>query len=88
MVPCCCWCCAALIAIGARWRCRRRADAYLDIFGDKWDQFIEWLQGNSVIRFRYHIVSIIAVFLALALGIVVGTTGLERRDPARPAPAT
>jgi hypothetical protein len=30
-----------------------------------------------VISFRYHIVSIIAVFLALALGIVVGTTALN-----------
>jgi Copper transport outer membrane protein, MctB len=30
-----------------------------------------------VISFRYHIVSIIAVFLALSLGIVVGTTALN-----------
>jgi hypothetical protein len=30
-----------------------------------------------VISFRYHIVSIIAVFLALALGVVVGTTALN-----------
>jgi hypothetical protein len=30
-----------------------------------------------VISFRYHLVSIIAVFLALALGIVVGTTALS-----------
>jgi copper transport outer membrane protein MctB len=30
-----------------------------------------------VISFRYHIVSIVAVFLALALGIVVGTTALS-----------
>jgi cell division septum initiation protein DivIVA len=30
-----------------------------------------------VIDFRYHIVSLIAVFLALALGVVVGTTGLN-----------
>jgi hypothetical protein len=30
-----------------------------------------------VISFRYHIVSIIAVFLALAIGIVVGTTALN-----------
>jgi hypothetical protein len=30
-----------------------------------------------VISFRYHIVSIVAVFLALALGIVVGTTALN-----------
>jgi len=30
-----------------------------------------------VISFRYHFVSIIAVFLALALGIVVGTTALN-----------
>src|SRR5262249_1574132 len=30
-----------------------------------------------VISFRYHLVSIIAVFLAMALGIVVGTTALN-----------
>jgi len=30
-----------------------------------------------VISFRYHLVSIIAVFLALAVGIVVGTTALN-----------
>jgi hypothetical protein len=30
-----------------------------------------------VISFRYHIVSIVAVFLALALGVVVGTTALN-----------
>lgn len=30
-----------------------------------------------MISFRYHIVSIVAVFLALALGIVVGTTALS-----------
>jgi hypothetical protein len=38
-----------------------------------------------VISFRYHIVSIIAVFLALALGIVVGTTAAERADHEQPA---
>ena len=27
-----------------------------------------------MISFRYHLVSIVAVFLALALGVVVGTT--------------
>jgi hypothetical protein len=30
-----------------------------------------------VISFRYHLVSIVAIFLALALGIVVGTTALN-----------
>jgi len=30
-----------------------------------------------VINFRYHLVSLVAVFLALALGIVVGTTALN-----------
>jgi hypothetical protein len=30
-----------------------------------------------VISFRYHVVSLVAVFLALALGIVVGTTALN-----------
>jgi len=32
-----------------------------------------------MVDFRYHLVSIIAVFLALALGIVVGTTALNGR---------
>ena len=30
-----------------------------------------------MIDFRYHLVSIVAVFLALAIGIVVGTTALK-----------
>jgi hypothetical protein len=30
-----------------------------------------------VIDFRYHLVSLIAVFLAVALGIVIGTTALN-----------
>ena len=30
-----------------------------------------------MISFRYHVVSIVAVFLALALGVVVGTTALN-----------
>lgn len=34
-----------------------------------------------MVDFRYHLVSIIAVFLALALGIVVGTTALNGRLP-------
>jgi hypothetical protein len=32
-----------------------------------------------VIDFRYHLVSLIAVFLAVALGIVIGTTQLNGR---------
>ena len=32
---------------------------------------------RCVIDFRYHLVSVIAIFLALALGIVVGTTALN-----------
>ena len=31
----------------------------------------------TVVDFRYHLVSIIAVFLALAIGIVIGTTALN-----------
>jgi hypothetical protein len=31
----------------------------------------------DVISLRYHIVSLVAVFLALALGIVVGSTVLQ-----------
>ncbi len=30
-----------------------------------------------MIDFRYHLVSLIAVFLAVALGIVIGTTALN-----------
>jgi len=30
-----------------------------------------------VIDFRYHLVSIVAIFLALAVGIVLGTTLLQ-----------
>ena len=30
-----------------------------------------------MIDFRYHLVSLIAVFLALAIGIVIGTTPLN-----------
>jgi hypothetical protein len=30
-----------------------------------------------LIDFRYHVVSIVAVFLALAIGLIVGTTGLQ-----------
>ncbi len=30
-----------------------------------------------MIDFRYHLVSIVAVFLALAIGIVLGTTALN-----------
>ena len=30
-----------------------------------------------MIDFRYHLVSIVAVFLALAIGIVLGSTELE-----------
>lgn len=33
--------------------------------------------ASQVIDFRYHLVSVIAIFLALALGIVVGTTALN-----------
>ncbi len=34
-----------------------------------------------MIDFRYHLVSIVSVFLALALGIVIGTTALNGRLP-------
>ena len=37
-----------------------------------------WLEKLFyVINFRYHLVSLIAVFLALALGLVIGTTALN-----------
>src|ERR1700749_3485286 len=34
-------------------------------------------RGSTVIDFRYHLVSIVAVFLALAIGIVLGSTELQ-----------
>jgi hypothetical protein len=34
-------------------------------------------EGLTVIDFRYHLVSIVAVFLALAIGIVLGSTELQ-----------
>jgi hypothetical protein len=33
-----------------------------------------------VIDFRYHLLSIVAVFLALAIGIVLGSTELGQRE--------
>ena len=35
------------------------------------------IEGLTVIDFRYHLVSIVAVFLALAIGIVLGSTELQ-----------
>ena len=40
-----------------------------------------------MIDFRYHLVSIIAVFLALAVGLVVGATAPRRRDRGHPEQA-
>ena len=37
----------------------------------------------QVIDFRYHLVSIVAVFLALAIGIVLGSTELQGTHPGR-----
>ena len=62
--------------------------AYIAILNDKWHDFTFWLSGllmsrtpgreaDLLIDFRYHLVSIISVFLALAVGIVVGTTALN-----------
>ena len=40
--------------------------------------FWHWLTGLfQLIDFRYHLVSIVAVFLALAIGLVVGATALQ-----------
>jgi uncharacterized membrane-anchored protein len=36
---------AAFIAIGAALAISTAGQTYLDIFGDRWDQFIDWLQG-------------------------------------------
>jgi hypothetical protein len=36
--------------------------------------------GDAVINLRYHIVSIVAVFLALAIGVVMGSTVIARSE--------
>jgi uncharacterized membrane-anchored protein len=36
---------AALIAIGATLAVSTAGQTYLDLFGDKWDRFVDWLQG-------------------------------------------
>ena len=47
-------------------------------FEATWHSFTYWLTGKLlVIDFRYHLVSIVAVFLALAIGIVLGSTELQ-----------
>ncbi len=43
----------------------------LAIFGTR-------LQGDAMIHFRYHLVSLIAVFLALAIGVAMGATVIDR----------
>ena len=69
---------AAFVAIGAALAVSEAGRTYLDLLGGKWDDFYHWLRGVLlVISFRYHVVSIVAVFLALALGVVVGTTALN-----------
>ena len=46
--------------------------------GTQLETFWYWLTGLFVvIDFRYHLVSIVAVFLALAIGIVVGASALK-----------
>ena len=43
-----------------------------------WDQLYAWARGLfAVIGFRYHIVSLVAVLLAVALGVLLGTTQLS-----------
>ena len=49
-----------------------------DYFSASWRTFSYWFTGLfSLIDFRYHLVSIVAVFLALAIGIVLGSTELQ-----------
>src|SRR5665213_3593169 len=51
---------------------------YLTLLGAKWDSFVSWLaRCSDVVDFKYHVVSIVAVFLALAVGIVLGTNVLS-----------
>ncbi len=59
--------------------------AYLGVVSEWWDNLVFQLGSSlerrftrpSVINFRYHVVSLTAVFLALAIGLVVGTAALN-----------
>ena len=64
-------------------RPRPPGDAFAPVVADKWHQFV-YLADRTlhVIDFRYHLVSIIAVFLALALGLVLGASALQGSRPA------
>ena len=70
---------AALVAIVAALAISDAGRTYLRLAAPRLDHSsINWIQDTVlVISFRYHLVSIVAVFLALALGIVVGTTALN-----------
>ena len=75
---------AALVAIGAAVAVSAAGRVYLAPAGRPVAQ-LRVLAGEPrlVIDFRYHLVSLIAVFLAVALGIVIGTTAAQPADPQR-----
>ena len=53
----------------------------LQLVGARWDDLVSWIVGLlHVIDFRYHLVSIVSIFLALAVG------HRARRRPAQGGP--
>ena len=71
----------ALITMGVALALSPLGQTWLNGLQDVWNA-LHLLVGRTllVIDFRYHLVSIVAIFLALAVGIVLGTTLLQ--DPA------
>ena len=73
---------ATLLAMAAALYVSPVGDAYSELLADAWALRlvlgrVAAVTAALVIDFRYHLVSIIAVFLALAVGIVVGTAALN-----------
>ena len=48
--------------------------------GFRLDDFWSTIVGVFVIDFRYHLVSVVSIFLALAVGIVLGAGPLQARS--------
>ena len=77
---------SAIAAMAAAVAVSTVGKAYLGVVAEWWDNLVFQLDSSSspdrsrgfvVINFRYHVVSLTAVFLALAIGLVVGTAALN-----------
>ena len=69
---------AAIAAIVAALLVSDVSGTYGDLIRQWWNDAITWVRGLfSMISMRYHIVSLAAIFLALALGIVLGATKIN-----------